>query len=135
MADAEILQGEIEAVQEAILSVDQRLDELEEGDGNSPVNPEPITQSPPTPLIDMAQSMGRLEAQVAECQSQIAALTQQLASTQGQAEAALEMAAETLETEDILETPEVVEVEPEPSSSVGSEEPKPNWLERLLLGR
>jgi hypothetical protein len=139
MADAEILQGEIEALQEAVLSTDQRIDE--------------ITEEPTTDTGDLTQQcLGRIEAtlqQVSSClerleqrsQEQMTAISSQVEEATMAAEAAAVMAAESAlvaaeNTAEEAGSNEVIEVEPAPPPpSEEKDESKsrsPSLWERLL---
>lgn len=143
MADAEILQNEIEGVQEAILSVDKRVDALEEEHGPGTGEPEAESASVPVePVIDLAQTVGRLEAEVSECRLQIAELQSKLSMAEASMAAALAVAtSEPEESEEVtvaeVEVPETPEEESESEghSRERSTRSEGNWLERLLLVR
>ena len=132
--DSQILQTEIAAVQEAVLAVDERVDELETT-AEEPAATESAAEIAAEPVIDLAQTVGRLEAQIAQCLSEISELRSSVRAAETTATVAL-MASETPEPEPEAPTPEVLEVEPEPEESEeGPPERQPNWLERLLLVR
>lgn len=132
--DAQILQGEIEAVQEAILAVDQKVDELEEeAEAETPAGDEGAGEALVAPTIDLAQTVGRLEAELETCKQEIASLRSQASAAEMMAQAAMTSPEPEPEPEPI---PEVLEVEAEPEPESASDEPRPkSWLERLLLVR
>ena len=126
--DAQILQGEIEAVQEAILAVDAKVDELEE-EAIAEDSPDPEPSAPIEPVIDLAQTVGRLEAEISECRTQIAELRSSMSVP-----VVMPLPEPELEPEEV--TVEEVEVpeEPQPESEDAPREARnPNWLEKILL--
>jgi len=142
MADAEILQGEIEALQEAVLSTDERLDQME---GQPATSEGDLTQ----------QCLGRIEAtlqQVSSClerleqrsQEQMTAISDQVEEATMAAEAAAVMSAGSAlavaeNQAEEADTSEVIEVEPAPPPPTEEKEESrsrsPSFLERLLGGK
>lgn len=140
MADAEILQGEIQALQEAVLSTDQRVDEMEE--------------QPATSEGDLTQQcLGRIEAtlsQMSSClermeqwsQEQMTAISDQVEEATMAAEAAaVTSAASALAVAESqapeVDTSEVIEVEPAPPPPPTEEKESrsPSFWERALGGK
>jgi chromosome segregation ATPase len=133
--DAQIIQGEVAAAQEAIIALDEKVDALEE-EAAEPTATETAGEIAAEPVIDLAQTVGRLEAQIAQCLSELSELRSSVRAAETTATVAL-IASETPEPEPEPETPEVLEVEPEPEPESEAESPErqPNWLEKLLLVR
>jgi hypothetical protein len=139
--DTELLQGEIEALQEAVLSTDQRVDEM--------------TEQPATDTGDLTQQcLGRIEAtlqQVSSClerleqrsQEQMTAISGQVEEATMAAEAAAVMAADAAlvaaeSPAEEADTSEVIEVEPAPPPPTPEDEKpnrSPSFWERLLGGK
>jgi hypothetical protein len=139
--DTELLQGEIQALQEAVLSTDERVDEME--------------SQPATDTGDLTQQcLGRIEAtlqQVSSClermeqrsQEQMTAISSQVEEATMAAEAAAVMSLESAlavaeSSAEEAGSNEVIEVEPAPPPPPPEEESKsrsPSFLERLLGGR
>lgn len=133
MADTEILEGQIQALESAVLATDERVDGLEANEGDAPDDTIPPGSSTPVePVIDLAQTVGRLEAEVAQCRLQILELQMEVRTSALQMEAIASIASEPEPEMAVTE----VEAPSEPESPSGGEgEPKrnPNWVERLLL--
>src|SRR6185369_1834106 len=125
--DAQILEGQIQAVQEAVLAVDQKVDELE-GEAQSETEgaeTDGAGEALVAPTIDLAQTVGRLEAELETCRQEIASLRSQASGAEAMAAAAMTTPEPEPEPEPI---PEVLEVEPEPETASESDEPRPkSW--------
>ena len=130
--DTEIIADRIEVAEDHILALDERIDAIEEQTTEEPPAPDPapVTDAvPAAPVIDLAQTVGRLEAELTECRQIIQECQSEIAR--------LSSLATVVEPEP-EEAPPVMEVEPEPekeSESGGALEREPNWLEKLLLAR
>jgi division protein CdvB (Snf7/Vps24/ESCRT-III family) len=141
VADAEILQGEIENLQEAVLEVDQRLDAAEA---------QPTTNGE----ADIHQCLGRIEATQQSIltrldqleqrtESQLETVSEQVEEATTAAETAAEVAAVSalmaVEAESEAAPEEaVIEVEPAPEPTPETEESRPrspSFWERALGGR
>jgi chromosome segregation ATPase len=138
VSDTQILQGEIEALQEAVLLTDERVDEIEE-ESETPavVSLEAPDVASHVIEVDLAEKIGFLEAEIIECRRQLEeqSLTLALQSSQ--------ISTLTDQSPEVEETQEVMEVIPEPtteenSPSEGEDAPKSkqmNWFEKFLLIR
>ncbi len=135
--DTDLLQSEISTLQDAVLETDQRVDELEEVSATAEQPHGDSSSTPVAPVIDLAQTVGRLEAEVAECKARIQAQDTELEGLKLSISAALAVAVMEPEPEPEVTIAEVeVEAEPEEGTSEEENEARnPNWLERLLLVR
>ena len=144
MADTEILEGQIQALESAVLATDKRVDELRvdglEGNyGDAQDDTIPSGSSTPVePVIDLAQTVGRLEAELEACKSQIQAQQLEMEGLKFSLSAITAIAASEQEPEPEPElTVTEIEAPEEPESQSGDEGEvparNPNWLERLLL--
>lgn len=147
MSDTEIIQGEVENLQEAVLEVDERLDAIEEnggsqdnGGGEAQTN-QCLGRIEAT-LAQMSSCLERLEARTAE---QIQEATEAAETAAEAATAAAEMSAlaavadlaeEDATSEDIEAAPEgEVEEVQAPPEETESRQSSMSWWERMLLAR
>ncbi len=136
--DAEILSDRLSATEDAVIKLDERLDEEEETPADAPLEP----------LLDHEGRIATLEARLDECLNKLQTLEVTATTAIVEATVAQEAAADAEalaleaqftepepEPEETLET-EVQEVEPEPESDAGAQEkPKLKWWESMLTLR